>query len=295
MATFTEKDKAEGRRLVTTVKDYKFELGWLTLKRIAASEDAAHNGSHAELKQYAADCAIEFDALRGYRDVGKVFDRATRVAGASWSLHRELMGAPDPVAAVKEVVAAARAAGKRATVDFAREYRGAKPTRYPPPGQREVTQEEVEKAVRKNPGIVEKAIERSPEIRKAAAKAVMADSAAVEHGLRSSPTARANVQKAHRRMAEDDAEAAAVHRTPADDAHDEGVQFLNVASDLNRCQQLIEAAAQTIVRVGIKSDTQRQAVQVPIEAIVNAAALIASFLSGGGNLDDQLAELLKGK
>jgi hypothetical protein len=119
---------AEGKRLVAAEGDAKWGLGDLALEVAPMTEPGPNNNSQAALTKFADEIGVEFSTLREYRRIAHEFPPATRVAGASWSVHRELANIQDAHKWIKDLVKQGKA-----TVDEARKITGVKPTRYPTP------------------------------------------------------------------------------------------------------------------------------------------------------------------
>ena len=129
MARTWAQQVAEGKRLVKAEGDIKWGLGDLALEVAPLSPLGVNNDSTEALMKFADAIGCEFSALREYRRIANEYPTpATRVAGASWSVHRELATCVDAVKMIKGLVREGRA-----TVDNARALLGQKPTRQPVP------------------------------------------------------------------------------------------------------------------------------------------------------------------
>ncbi len=123
---YSRGDVREGRALAKQGKDAAFALGDLALRIAPTGKDGAHNGSERVLMEYAKEVGVEYNALSLYRAVSNKWPKRARIAGASWSAHRESMDDPKRLA---------RMAAKydRVTVDMLRGASGKRQTRYTDP------------------------------------------------------------------------------------------------------------------------------------------------------------------
>jgi hypothetical protein len=120
----------EGIALAKQGAEARWGLGDNALKVAPIGQDGAHNGSADKLEQYASEIGVEYETLRRYRQVSASWPPETRVSGASWTLHRELLNNASP----DEAHATMKSLGKkfpnqRITADMARQENGRQPSR----------------------------------------------------------------------------------------------------------------------------------------------------------------------
>jgi hypothetical protein len=88
-------------------------LGDAALEIAPIGENGAHNGSEANLQQYADEIGVEFGSLNVYRKVAHAWPPVNRVTGTSWKVHSQLMGSKGLIRPGMTVTQAAAALGQK--------------------------------------------------------------------------------------------------------------------------------------------------------------------------------------
>lgn len=112
----------------------KWAAGDVALAEVPMGDDHSHNGGLVAVRRLAEEAGVDFDALRNYRNVSAAWPHATRVASASWSVHRELMGLDERARLLKK--------HPTMTVNEARKLVGKQPANYRKPSTRSADPEE---------------------------------------------------------------------------------------------------------------------------------------------------------
>lgn len=107
--TFTRKQVQRGRELVANLNKSKWQLGDLALEVMAPSYDRAVGLTEGpqveELRRFATAISLTWDRLKKYRTVSVTFPPEVRRQDLSWTVHEEMLSAPDPHALLAEDVA----------------------------------------------------------------------------------------------------------------------------------------------------------------------------------------------
>lgn len=253
-----EQRVSAGRHAAESEAQAKWELGDLALEEAPMGADGAHNGTEEVLRRYAEDIGVEYDTLAIYRRVAAAWSPSTRVLGAAWSVHRELMGEP-------KLLARLAAKHERVTVDIARRARGAEPTRKT--GEETVTATLIQQAM------------RQPEM----VRVVLADKKA-EKVVREEQARQWREREEDVRAKDPDRFAKAKNRRDLD----------QVTDSVFRAARELALALQNIANVDISSN-QRELMLIAVKDIQVTVGWLESFLeTGDRSFDAQLQKLLEG-
>lgn len=169
MTVVSDADLAQGRRLVADLDTAQWELGDLA-RRVAGPTPprGRHDPHRAALNEFAEAIGIAPTRLAEYRAVASAWAPDERIEGASWTLHRGLVGRPDRAEHLAAFLAACRAEGVAPTRDRLRSW----PPHPPRPDDRRTF---------RTPASIEEACVRLTDIDRVIDEACV--SAVVESGL----------------------------------------------------------------------------------------------------------------
>jgi WhiB family redox-sensing transcriptional regulator len=96
---------AEGLKLTSSLDAHRWRLGDLCLEVAPASATGVRTGALAVLDRFADAVGHEFRSMRDYRQTAIAWPPESRVKGATWGAHREVVSRPDRRELLLRVVA----------------------------------------------------------------------------------------------------------------------------------------------------------------------------------------------